>query len=78
MYLLGFVISKEGIAADPDKVNKAAFGPVASGFASYYCQFTCNFVEIIEPLYHSTEQATCIFFKRMLIAKLHLGIYDIV
>ena len=64
---LGHVISREGVAADPEKIEKVATWPIPTstkelqrfiGFASYYRRFIRDFAEIAKPLHQMTEKAT--------------------
>ena len=65
---LGHIISREGVATDPDKIAKVATWPVPTtkketqqflGFASYYRQFIKDFALIARPLYRLTEKTSC-------------------
>ena len=60
--ILGHVISKEGVATDPSKVDAVAKWPVPLtktelrsflGLASYYRQFIKNFAAVAPPLHHA-------------------------
>ena len=62
---LGHVISREGIAADPNKIEKVASWPTPAstqdvqrflGFANYYRRFIKDFAEIAKPLHRLTER----------------------
>ena len=62
---LGHIVSREGIAADPSKVDVVKSWPTPStakevqrflGFASYYRKFVRNFSQIACPLYRLTEK----------------------
>ena len=62
---LGHVISREGIATDPDKIRKVVECPAPTnlhevrslvGFLSYYRRFIPQFSEIARPLIHLTEK----------------------
>jgi hypothetical protein len=62
---LGHVVSRSGIATDPDKVNKVVSWPVPTsckelqaflGLASYYRRFIKDFSSICRPLHHLTEK----------------------
>ena len=62
---LGHVISREGVATDPDKTAKVATWPVPTtkketrqflGFASYYRRFLKDFAQIARPLHRLTEK----------------------
>ena len=62
---LGHVVSREGVAADPDKIKKVATWPTPNstkevqsflGFASYYRRFIQDFAEIAKPLHRLTER----------------------
>ena len=63
-------MSREGVAADPSKVNKVSSWPVPTtarevqqflGLANYYKQFIRNFVNIAKPLHYLTERT--VMFK---------------
>ena len=63
---LGFVISKDGLKADPDKVQSVKEYPRPQrpkdikkflGLASYYRKFIKNFAVIAEPLNNLTRKA---------------------
>ena len=62
---LGHVVSSEGVAADPAKVEKVATWPVPMtvkevqqflGFAGYYRRFVKHFADVARPLHHLTER----------------------
>ena len=62
---LGHVISRDGIATDPEKTDKVSMWPVPSskretqqflGFASYYRRFVKDFARIARPLHRLTER----------------------
>ena len=64
---LGHVVSREGVATDPAKIEKVANWPVPTtakdvqqflGFAGYYRRFVKDFAQIARPLYHLTERKT--------------------
>jgi hypothetical protein len=62
---LGFIISSEGIATDPSKIEKVATWPTPTcrrdvqqflGFANYYRRFIRNFSDVAKPLHRLTEK----------------------
>jgi transposase InsO family protein len=62
---LGHIISKEGIATDPEKVERVKNWPVPrnihevrafTGFANYYRRFVPDFASIAKPLYDLTDK----------------------
>ena len=62
---LGHIISREGVATDPDKTVKVATWPVPTskretqqflGFANYYRRFIRDFALIARPLHRLTEK----------------------
>ena len=62
---LGHIISRNGVAADPQKIEKVANWPAPTmtreiqqflGFASYYRRFIKKFAEIAKPLHRLTER----------------------
>lgn len=62
---LGYIVSEDGIAPDPAKVEKVAAWPEPKttrevqqfvGFASYYRRFIQDFASIAKPLYRLTER----------------------
>ena len=64
---LGHVISREGVAADPTKIEKVANWPTPTstrevqqflGFASYYRRFIRDFAQIAKPLHRLTERGS--------------------
>ena len=64
---LGHVISREGVAADPRKIEKVANWPEPTstrevqqflGFASYYRRFIKDFAQIAKPLHRLTERGS--------------------
>ena len=64
---LGHIVSKEGVAADAEKVKKVSSWPAPTttrdvqqflGFAGYYRRFVQNFAQIARPLHRLTERAT--------------------
>ena len=61
---LGHVVSREGIATDPEKIRKVETWPVPTsarevqrflGFANYYRKFIRSFATIARPLHRLTE-----------------------
>ena len=63
---LGHIVSKDGIACDPEKTEVIQSWPVPSmvthvrqfiGFASYYRKFIPNYSEIAQPLTHLTKKS---------------------
>ena len=61
---LGHIVSRDGIQADPRKIEKVANWPVPTtmkelqqflGFANYYCRFIRDLSQIAKPLHHLTE-----------------------
>ena len=65
MRYLGHVISRDGVATDPDKTAKVATWPAPTtkketqqflGFAGYYRRFLRDFAQIARPLYRLTEE----------------------
>ena len=63
---LGHIISREGVQADPSKIEKVVTWPNPNstkevqrflGFASYYCRFIQDFAEIAKLLHQLTERA---------------------
>ena len=63
---LGHVISRQGVATDPDKVAKVVTWPVPKsrrevqqfiGFANYYRRFIRDFARVARPLHRLTERA---------------------
>ena len=64
---LGHVISRDGVATDPEKTAKVATWPVPTckrevqqflGFANYYRRFIKDFAQLARPLHRLTEQTT--------------------
>ena len=64
---LGHVVSCEGIAADPEKIERVASWPVPTsakevqrflGFAGYYRRFIKNFATVAKPLHRLTEKSS--------------------
>ncbi len=62
---LGYIVSGDGVATDPAKIEKVARWPVPRttkevqqfvGFASYYRRSIKNFAETTKPLHHLTER----------------------
>ena len=62
---LGHIISREGVAADPSKIEKVATWPTPTsvretqqflGFAGYYRRFVQDFTHITRPLHRLTER----------------------
>ena len=62
---LGHIISREGVATDPEKVRKVAAWPVPKskretqqfiGFANYYRRFIKDFAQLARPLHRLTER----------------------
>ena len=62
---LGHIISREGVAADPSKIEKVATWPTPTsvretqqflGFAGYYRRFVQDFAHIARPLHRLTER----------------------
>ena len=62
---LGHIISRNGVATDPDKTAKVASWPVPTskrevqqfvGFANYYRRFIKAFAQLARPLHRLTEQ----------------------
>ena len=62
---LGHIISREGVATDPDKTDKVTEWPVPMckrevqrflGFANYYRRFIRDFAQLARPLYRLTEE----------------------
>ena len=62
---LGHIVSKEGVAADPDKTKQVANWPTPSskrevqqflGLANYYRRFVKDYATIAKPLHHLTEK----------------------
>lgn len=67
VHYLGHVISEEGVAADPEKIEKVASWPVPEstrdvqqflGFAGYYLRFIHGFARVAKPLHKLTERTT--------------------
>ena len=64
---LGYIISAEGVATDPAKIDKVATWPTPTcrrevqqflGFANYYRRFIRNFADVVKPLHRLTEKVT--------------------
>ena len=62
---LGHIISRQGVATDPEKVGKVASWPVPTsrrevqqfvGFANYYRRFIKDFAQLARPLHRLTER----------------------
>ena len=62
---LGHIVSREGVAADPEKIRKVASWPTPSSskevqsflrFASYYRHFIKDLAAVAKPLYCLTEK----------------------
>ena len=62
---LGHVISRDGVATDPEKTAKVATWPVPTsrreaqqflGFANYYRRFVKDFAQLARPLHRLTEK----------------------
>ena len=66
VHYLGHIISHDGVATDPSKIEKVATWPVPAskrevqqflGLASYYQRFVENFTRVARPLHRLTERA---------------------
>ena len=64
---LGHVVTSDGVAADPAKVEKASTWPIPTtvkevqqflGFAGYYRRFVKHFADVARPLHRLTERVT--------------------
>ena len=65
VHYLGHVISRDGVATDPQKTSKVATWPVPQckrevqqflGFANYYRRFIRDFAQLARPLHRLTER----------------------
>lgn len=65
VHFLGHVVSRDGVSADPEKVDKVANWPVPTstkevqqflGLAGYYRRFVKSFADIARPLHRLTER----------------------
>ena len=65
VHYLGYVVSEDGIAANPEKIKCVKNWPTPTdheglrqfiGFASYYCKFIHHFADIAVPLHALTEK----------------------
>ena len=68
---LGHIISEEGVAADPAKIEKVVSWPAPTstrevqqflGFASYYRRFIRDFARVAKPLHRLTERTRSFFW----------------
>ena len=68
---LGHVVTSDGVAADPAKVDKVLTWPVPTtvkevqqflGFAGYYRRFVKHFADVARPLHRLTERVTEFFW----------------
>ena len=64
---LGHVVSEQGVAVDPSKVDKIKSWPIPTssrevqqflGLANYYCRYIKGFAEMVKPLHKLTERNT--------------------
>lgn len=70
---LGHIVSKDGIAADPEKINQVKDWPTPRsvkhvqqflGFASYYHKFIMDFATIAKTLHGLTKKSTSFVWSR--------------